>query len=169
MQTGWIDFSRDERNRIIKALSLLEQPGAVDELGIGVVRDAYSDILFPGISTLQKRAKYFVLIPYIFAQAEKQSFGSADDVLPWVEKQEDAMASFLIHNSRDADRWGIHGLLSHNHIVKQKPSAIYWGGASNIRHCQARDHFAVRGLPDRLRKEPPASKILAVTKGRHRF
>ncbi len=128
MQIGWIDFSRDERNRIMKTLSLLDTSDTVDELGIGTIRDAYSDILFPGISTLQSRAKYFVLIPYIFDLAEKQSFDSPDKVLPWVEEQERALVSVLLRNSKDTDVSGIHGSHSKNHDVQYKPSAIYWGG-----------------------------------------
>lgn len=32
-----------------------------DELGIGTVRDAFADALFPGTSTIQTRAHYFLI------------------------------------------------------------------------------------------------------------
>ena len=73
MEIGFIDYSHEERNKILSTLKLLGDQNALDELGIGVVRDAYSDILFPGISTLQTRAKYFVLIPYLFQSAKAQA------------------------------------------------------------------------------------------------
>ena len=57
MQIGFIDFSKEERNKILATLKLLGTQTALDELGIGVIRDAYADILFPGISTIQTRAK----------------------------------------------------------------------------------------------------------------
>ena len=66
VQIGFIDFSKEERNKILATLKLLGTQTALDELGIGVIRDGYADILFPGISTIQTRAKYFVLIPYLF-------------------------------------------------------------------------------------------------------
>ena len=50
MQIGFIDFSQGERNRILSTLRLLGDQTALDELGIGSVRDAYADLLFPGIS-----------------------------------------------------------------------------------------------------------------------
>lgn len=71
MEIGFIDFSQGERNRILSTLRLLGDQTALDELGIGSVRDAYADLLFPGISTLQTRAKDFVLIPCLFAQDER--------------------------------------------------------------------------------------------------
>lgn len=70
MQIGWVDFSKTERDKVVSILRLLGTQTALDELGIGTVRDAFSDMFFPGISTLQTRAKYFVILPYLFAQAE---------------------------------------------------------------------------------------------------
>lgn len=46
MQVGWIDFSPEERSRTLTVLSSLSEPGSVDELGVGIVRDAMADRLF---------------------------------------------------------------------------------------------------------------------------
>ena len=62
---GWVDFSTKDRNRIAAIMSQLREQGVLDELGIGVLRDAISDQLFPGLSTLQTRAKYFLFTPVI--------------------------------------------------------------------------------------------------------
>ncbi|RFZ77822.1 hypothetical protein DS742_16350 [Lacrimispora amygdalina] len=128
MQLGWIDFSRSERNKIIQTLKMLEESTALDELGIGVVRDGYADILFPGISTLQTRAKYFVLLPYLFAMAERQSFKRSSEILPWMHRQEDLLVPTLIKNSEDTT--GVIGLRAHKQgkSVKVKSSSIYWNG-----------------------------------------
>ena len=42
---GWIDFSKEERDKALDILRLLQEPGAVDELGIGIVRDAFAVFL----------------------------------------------------------------------------------------------------------------------------
>lgn len=68
---GWIDFSSTERERVSQVLSMLQEKGTLDELGIGQIRDAFADQLFPGFSTIQTRAKYFVTIPYIFHDYRK--------------------------------------------------------------------------------------------------
>jgi hypothetical protein len=68
---GWVDFSAEHREKVKSALDLLSTPGVVDELGIGVIRDSFSDSLFPGISTIQTRAKYFLTVPRIFEDYER--------------------------------------------------------------------------------------------------
>ena len=128
MQLGWIDFSRSERNKIIQTLKMLEESTALDELGIGVIRDGYADVLFPGISTLQTRAKYFILLPYLFAMAERQNFKRSSEILPWMHRQEDLLVPTLIKNSEDTT--GIIGLRAHKQgkSVKVNSSSIYWNG-----------------------------------------
>ena len=132
MRIGFIDYSREERNRILSTLKLLEERSALDELGIGVVRDAYADKLFPGISTLQTRAKYFVLVPYLFQtakeRAEKGKLANANVMLQWINEQEDLLVKTLSENSPNAN--GIIGINANKQkrSVKIKPSTIYWNG-----------------------------------------
>jgi hypothetical protein len=37
MQLGWIDFSKAERDKVLDVINLLQEEGAVDELGIGMI------------------------------------------------------------------------------------------------------------------------------------
>ena len=129
VQIGWVDYSKDERNKILNILRLLGAQGALDELGIGTVRDGFSNLLFPGISTLQTRAKYFVLLPYLFGDALKQKFIRPGDVRVWLEKQEVALVDTLLRNSLSGAE-GIIGSRTYRQgrTVKMKPSAIYWSG-----------------------------------------
>lgn len=68
---GWVDFSSEHRAKVKSVIDLLSTPGVVDELGIGVIRDSSSDSLFPGVSTIQTRARYFLSVPRIFQDYEK--------------------------------------------------------------------------------------------------
>jgi hypothetical protein len=68
---GWVDFSSEHREKVKSVIDLLSTPGVIDELGIGVIRDSFSDSLFPGISTIQTRAKYFLTVPRISKDYEK--------------------------------------------------------------------------------------------------
>jgi hypothetical protein len=43
-----------------------------DELGIAPLRDALSNAFFPGITTLQTRAKYFLLVPRMYREIERK-------------------------------------------------------------------------------------------------
>lgn len=129
MQIGFIDFSKEERDKILATLKLLGTQTALDELGIGVVRDAYADILFPGISTIQTRAKYFVLIPYLFEKAANQKLSSGRELYKWLTANEDKMVDTIVRNS-DSEEIGIIGknALKQKRVVKMKPSSIYWNG-----------------------------------------
>lgn len=129
MQIGFIDFSKEERNKILATLKLLGTQTALDELGIGIIRDAYADILFPGISTIQTRAKYFVLIPYLFERAANQKLSGGRELYKWLTANEDKMVETLVRNS-DSEETGIIGknALKQKRAVKMKPSSIYWNG-----------------------------------------
>lgn len=65
MQLGWIDFSKADRDKVLDVINLLQEEGAVDELGIGIIRDWFANIFFLGTSTIQTRAKYFLIVPYV--------------------------------------------------------------------------------------------------------
>ena len=101
------------------------------------MRDAYADLLFPGISTLQTRAKYFVLIPYLFAQGERLvqrgKLRSGKEFLTWLNGEEDRLVSVLVEHSRPGET-GIIGsnALKQKRTVKMKPSAIYWSGLRTL-------------------------------------
>ena len=129
MQVGFIDFSKEERNKVLATLKFLGDRTALDELGIGTIRNAFADILFPGISTLQTRAKYFILIPYIFIKAEKQTYHRRNEVLQWISDTEDKLVDVLVRNS-DPKENGIIGkdAARQKRTVKMKPSSIYWNG-----------------------------------------
>ena len=133
MEIGFIDYSKDERNKILSTLKLLGEQTALDELGIGVIRDAYADLLFPGVSTLQTRAKYFVIIPYLFQEAfelaEKGKLCSGREMMQWLHTTEDKLVETLVHNSGSGAN-GIIGsvALKQKRSVKMRPSAIYWSG-----------------------------------------
>ncbi len=131
MQIGWVDFSKNERNKIVSILRLLGTQTALDELGIGTVRDAFSDLMFPGISTLQTRAKYFVILPYLFAQAENRGFKHRRDVLAYIHGEEFALVKSLVKNS-GSEAYGIVGSRNMDKMVKMKPSSIYWSGMRTV-------------------------------------
>lgn len=122
MGFGWVDFSSEERKRIVQALKALETSGTIDELGIGVIRDGFADQLFPGISVLQTRAKYYITVPDIYRSAMRnKSLKSPKDVSDFIHKEEDDIAASL----RDK---GNYGVIGERGPVRYKPSYIYWSG-----------------------------------------
>ncbi len=47
---GWLDTDSEQRRRMLEVVDLFKEEGTVDELGIGSIRDALADSLFPGTS-----------------------------------------------------------------------------------------------------------------------
>ena len=47
----------------------------LDELGFGPIRDAFSDHFFPGISTIQTRARYLLFVPWVYLRIERERRG----------------------------------------------------------------------------------------------
>lgn len=72
MEIGYINFSAEERNNIYKVIQSIRDHQTIDKLRIGRIRDAFSSKMFPGMSTLQNRAKYFTVLPALFIEAEKK-------------------------------------------------------------------------------------------------
>ncbi len=126
MQLGWIDFSREQRNKVLSVIHLLTEPTAVDELGIGAIRDGFADIFFPGTSTIQTRAKYFVLVPAILAELEQARNLKPDTMLKMLHEVELDLIDVLLDNS-PPNSIGIIGEDARRNL-KRKPSEIYWNG-----------------------------------------
>ncbi len=54
---SWLDSSEHERRAVLELVSALNEPGTLDELGIGSIRDTIADAVFPGTSTIQTPAR----------------------------------------------------------------------------------------------------------------
>lgn len=128
MQLGWIDFSKTERSKILSVLDLLSESGTLDELGIAAVRDGFSGYFFPGTSTIQTRAKYFLIVPYAFKQLEKSSEINPNIILKTLDEIEKNCGEILFRQNRSEN-----GLIGKNSLqngtwVKRTPASIYWAG-----------------------------------------
>lgn len=88
-----------------------------DELGLGQIRDALSDALFPGTSTLHTRARYLLFIPWIFKKAAGRPNSLSDA---------DRAERKLINTIRESEDYaGLLGLQAGVNL-KALPSSIYW-------------------------------------------
>jgi Family of unknown function (DUF6361) len=129
---GWVDFSSEHREKVKSVIDLLATPGVIDELGIGVIRDSFSDSLFPGISTIQTRAKYFVTVPRIFRDYEKLPANKRrrQRLADYLNDQENLCMEALVENHADDPQDGIIGERFYNKQgeVQRKPSSAYWVG-----------------------------------------
>lgn len=126
MRIGWIDFSKEERNKVLSVIDLLSEDGTLDELGIAPVRDGFADLFFPGTSTIQTRAKYFLIVPYALAELSKTGLVAPRVLLERLNATEHNCGKKL--TATDAD--GVIGSRSikSGTWVKRTPVDIYWAG-----------------------------------------
>ena len=74
---GWLAHDDGERRRMMEVINLFREKGTLDELGIGTIRDTFADHFFPGTSTIQTRARYFLFIPWMYQQIEEERVPSS--------------------------------------------------------------------------------------------
>ncbi|MET0885089.1 MAG: DUF6361 family protein [Mycetocola sp.] len=118
---AWLDASSEDQRRMREIVNLFSEKESRDELGIGQIRDALSDTLFPGTSTLLTRARYMVLIPWCFVSASRPGL-TPDAIAQRVETNErDLIASLKLQGETE-------GLLGRTagRALKTLPSSIYW-------------------------------------------
>jgi len=94
-----------------------------DELGIGTVRDAFADIFFPGTSTLQRRARYFLFIPWMYLDLERRHISSRE-IAAKARREETALIDVL---AKSTDHDGTIGIQARSSL-KRLASNIYWQG-----------------------------------------
>ena len=100
---------------------MFSQPESRDELGLGQIRDALSDTLFPGTSVLLTRARYLLFVPWFYREgARRRHQGS--QLSSWVGTQERRLIGAL-RNGGDSSGL-IGGVVGEQ--VQNLPSTIYW-------------------------------------------
>ena len=137
MQIGFVNFSQEELARKNKVLQMVRDQTAIDELGFGRIRDAFANMMFPGMSTLQRRAKYFAVMPSLYYQATKKSYNSVRDVRAQIVKWEIRLTDMLVNGAGNDEnkKTGITGRSMLNaaksdpsKFVKYDPTYIYMNG-----------------------------------------
>lgn len=128
MPLGWIDFSNTERSKILSVLELLSEKGTLDELGISPIRDGFSNMFFPGTSTIQTRAKYFFVVPYALKDVEREKESNPYKVMQILDAIEKQTGRIFYEQNKDEN--GIIGKrsLANGGWVKRSPADIYWSG-----------------------------------------
>ena len=66
---AWLDSTPEEQKAARELVAMFSDKESRDELGIGPIRDAFSDLLFPGTSVLQTRARYYLFVPWCYSNS----------------------------------------------------------------------------------------------------
>ena len=146
----WLDSSEHERRSVLELVSALNEPGTLDELGIGTIRDTIADTLFPGTSTVQTRARYFLFVPWILQMVEDGSSRGAEDRARRLQMQlRDALIA-----AHDPNEPGVIGREA-GAALQRWPLDIYWLGMARWgirrRSESTPSYFSNLGRPSKWR------------------
>jgi hypothetical protein len=122
-RVGWIFGSFAERD---EALALLDDDGPAeprDELGIGPLRDVFSNAFFPGITSPQTRAKYFLFVPAMYKRIEEDKALRRRPATAIADLEQELLEKLMDGNDVD----GIIGS-KFKKVPTTPASAIYWTG-----------------------------------------
>jgi hypothetical protein len=119
-QLTWLDLTAADRDKIRRVLTLFNEQGTVDELGLGSLRDTLSNALFPGTSVLHTRLRYVLFIPWAYQEIE--SWGGGHDVADEARQLEVELVEAL---ARSADTRGIIGIQAGRSLARLA-STSYW-------------------------------------------
>ena len=117
----WLDLTASDRDRMRRVLDLFSEQGTLDEMGLGSLRDALSDALFPGTSYIQTRLRYVLFVPWIYQRLEQRLVGGRN-VTQAARRVEVELIPRL---ERSPDAEGVIGVLARGSLVRL-PSSVYW-------------------------------------------
>lgn len=120
---SWLDYSERERKQMLDVVSSFRDRDTRDELGVGSIRDAFAEMLFPGTSTIQTRARYFLFVPWIYLRLEKKR-DLAEKVHSMARKEEIRLIYGLL---KGKEKEGVIGRDAKEKL-QRLPSNIYWQG-----------------------------------------
>lgn len=143
----WIDFDSEAQQRSQRILALFKERDTRDELGLGPIRDAIADTLFPGTSTIHTRLRYMFFIPWVYQNIEQKNV--SPDRVPIRARNDQVYLSKKLKENSAGDT-GIIGV-GVGKALKTLPASIYWSalGTWGIRiypgtvsqYHQALDHI----------------------------
>lgn len=106
-------------------IDLFLDEDSVDELGIGPIRDSLASLLFPGLTTIQTRARYFLLVPWVYRRLEDEKIPSARAATKARQWQTD-----LVKAMERCGVSGDEGVIGWNarENLRRLPAEVYWAG-----------------------------------------
>jgi len=122
---AWIDHDAKAHQRSQRILALFAERETRDELGLGGIRDALSDALFPGTSTIQTRLGYMLFVPWMYRELEARHVSSAR--VARLGRDYELRLSEALTEAADERERGIFGKEAGKGL-QRLPSSVYWAG-----------------------------------------
>ncbi|PWH07911.1 hypothetical protein DEO23_01915 [Brachybacterium endophyticum] len=120
---AWLAVDPEQRRRMMEAVEQFRDETTIDDLGVGGIRDVFSDELFPGISTIQTRLRYVLFVPWLLQEAAR---AESVDAMAW--RFHDLERDFIeaLKRGMGESEQGIIGRRAGREL-QRVPSVVYWG------------------------------------------
>ncbi len=116
---GWLDTDESQRQKMMEVIEFFKEEGVVDELGIGAIRNAFANALFPGTSVQHTQTRYALFIPWLLERAANET--SPDRMIVALRKYEIDLIYALLRN----EQVGVIGKQAKERLQRM-PSSMYW-------------------------------------------
>ena len=120
---AWLDHSESQRRRMLEIVDMFCDKGTLDELGFGTIRDSFADHFFPGISTIQTRARYLLFVPWVYRRLERDRV--APDQVDRRARADLAALARALRNGGEGEAQGVIGIQA-GEALQRTPTALYW-------------------------------------------
>ena len=152
----WLDYSESDRRRAREIVQMFSQRESRDELGLGAIRDALSNTLFPGTSVLLTRARYFLFVPWLYRDVGRRGYHGSR-LASRVRDQERLLIGALHAGGDPAGLIGRYAGVA----VQNLPSDLYWGSLQHFGILRHEGTVAqVAGLSQNPRPQDDATEFL---------
>ena len=126
ISVGWLDLSEEDRRRAKDYLSQFNAENTLDELGFGILRDAFADLFFPATSTIMTRARYLVFIPALCLVVEREKLSGRAAEQRLTELENELRKSLQHEELRD-----VIGARAKEKLSRY-PSTVYWSSLRRL-------------------------------------
>lgn len=119
---GWMATDAEQSRRMMEVVDQFRDSTTIDDLGLGGIRDAFSDTLFPGTSTLHTRIRYALFVPWLMQLASDRN-ATVPEMSGAFARSEFQLTQSLLNGGESA---GVIGRVA-GADLKRRASAVYWG------------------------------------------
>ena len=123
---GWVATDAEQRRRMTEIIDQFRDSTTIDDLGLGGIRDAFADTLFPGTSTLHTRIRYALFVPWLMQLAVDRR-SSVSEMSAAFARSEYQLTTALLDGSEVT---GVIGRVA-GADLKRTASVVYWGMLSS--------------------------------------
>jgi hypothetical protein len=123
----WIDHSEEQKRKALDLVAALREPGTVDELGLGTIRDAIADRLFPATAAPMTQARYFLFVPWMYRMLEDKATPSREMARRCRSFEIELIKRLLA----SGETIGVIGRRATDSLDRT-PAGIYWSGLGRL-------------------------------------